>query len=263
MQLAHSYKYYLNRRLWKRVKSRIKQKIRKSTKNEFDDQVYLFNDTQVKVIFDAGANIGFISKIYSQKFKEANLYCFEPNPSLHEILLDTFKDNSKIKTYPYALSNKVDNNVPFLINKKNGSSSFFNPTQSNRLRFDLSEPIPDNVQTITIDEFCQNEQIIHIDILKLDIEGAEVMALEGARIMLENSNIDLIYTEISFIPLYENKQTFHEVSSFLMQFDYLLYNIYGFGESEIYQAITGNAIFLSKRMRNLLESSRGKRACGW
>jgi hypothetical protein len=45
--------------------------------------------------------------------------------------------------------------------------------------------------------------ISHIDLLNIDVQGGERMVLEGARRLLKNGAVSLIYTEAMFFPFYE------------------------------------------------------------
>lgn len=71
------------------------------------------------------------------------------------------------------------------------------------------------VQVTTIDEFVDRQEIERIDVLKLDIQGAELMALRGATNTLRNMHVQVIYTESLFVPHYEGNALFHELWSFL------------------------------------------------
>jgi hypothetical protein len=51
------------------------------------------------------------------------------------------------------------------------------------------------IQLISLDDFCSDRAIDHIDLLKLDLEGGELDALRGARALLDNERIDLIQFE--------------------------------------------------------------------
>lgn len=53
------------------------------------------------------------------------------------------------------------------------------------------------VEAITLDSFCKDNHISRIDYLKLDVEGAEVFALEGSLELLKNRAIRYLQFEIS------------------------------------------------------------------
>jgi hypothetical protein len=78
----------------------------------------------------------------------------------------------------------------------------------------------------TIDGFCAEKQIEAIDILKLDIQGAELKALHGSRSMLERQKISLIFSEVLFGPQYEEQAQYHEIATWLAKFGYRLFRFY-------------------------------------
>ena len=82
------------------------------------------------------------------------------------------------------------------------------------------------VNTETIDSFCSIHKIDKIDILKMDIQGAELLALKGAIKLLEEKKIGLIYTETYFRRQYNNQPLFHEISKFLADYGYYIQDIY-------------------------------------
>ncbi len=53
------------------------------------------------------------------------------------------------------------------------------------------------VKTKSIDVFCRENHINHIDLLKLDTEGNEFNVLNGAKTILSENKINAIYTEIT------------------------------------------------------------------
>ena len=82
------------------------------------------------------------------------------------------------------------------------------------------------INTETIDSFCSGHKIDKIDILKMDIQGAELMALMGAKKLFEGKKIDLIYTETYFRRQYNNQPLFYEISKFLADYGYYLQDVY-------------------------------------
>src|SRR5205823_12566519 len=82
------------------------------------------------------------------------------------------------------------------------------------------------VQSTTIDRYCQENEIERIDILKLDIQGGELKALEGAVTMLGQNKIQLIYTEILIIPTYKAQPSFEDYLRFLQKLGYTMLDVY-------------------------------------
>ncbi|MCE9607061.1 MAG: FkbM family methyltransferase, partial [Planctomycetia bacterium] len=68
--------------------------------------------------------------------------------------------------------------------------------------------------------------IARVHLLKLDIQGAEKLALAGARPMLESADIDCIYLEVHFSQVYTEQTTFGEIETVLKNHGYHLYGFY-------------------------------------
>jgi len=83
-----------------------------------------------------------------------------------------------------------------------------------------------NVQTQTLDNFCLNAKIENIDVLKIDTEGNELNVLKGAKRLLSENRINIIYTEIS-----ETKRNFFEKEKSIINF----LNSYNFELKRKYQ----------------------------
>ena len=76
-----------------------------------------------------------------------------------------------------------------------------------------------DVQTQSIDNFCLENNINCIDLLKLDTEGNEFNVLKGAEKFLSENKIKVIYTEISAAKAkYENKVK--EIETFLKRYNF-------------------------------------------
>ena len=65
-----------------------------------------------------------------------------------------------------------------------------------------------------------------IDILKIDVQGAEIEVLKGALDMLKKGKIKLIYTETYFEQQYVNQPLFHDISQLLYKHNFVLQDIY-------------------------------------
>ena len=85
-------------------------------------------------------------------------------------------------------------------------------------------------------------------ILKLDIQGAEMMALRGAENLLKRGEV-LLILKTWFVPVYDGAALFCELSAFLEQYGYTLFNLYNFSTAANGQARYADAIFVSERLR--------------
>ena len=225
-------------------------------KNAFRAQRLFFDTDSAPIIFDVGAYIGEISQTYRAMLPRGSLYCFEPFPGSFRELKTQLADPSA-KLYQVAVSDQIGK-IRFNVNADLSCNSIFPRPQNEPAYYSAQAQNVDQieVETITIDSFCDKENIERIDILKLDVEGAELKALRGAHNMLSTHAVILIYTEVMFVPHYEGGCLFHEIAGFLRQYDYTLFNLYNLKRAKNGQLRWGNAIFLSPqaRMHNPLHS---------
>jgi hypothetical protein len=84
----------------------------------------------------------------------------------------------------------------------------------------------DHVETVkinTLDQFCVENKIQHVNLLKLDVEGHELNVLRGAANMLSKGAIDFIQFEFSAANI--DSRTFFKDFYTLLKDDYQLYRI--------------------------------------
>jgi FkbM family methyltransferase len=131
-----------------------------------------------KVIVDAGANIGLTSILYANKYPQARILSIEPEPSNFEILRKNTARYSNITAVRAALW------------KEACDLQIFDPEQGYRWGFwGFRTQHPEDAQGrcnlglvrgVTVDALMKTNGIDYIDILKVDIEGAEKEVFEKA-----------------------------------------------------------------------------------
>lgn len=82
------------------------------------------------------------------------------------------------------------------------------------------------VEVTTIDQFCAEQKINFIDILKIDTQGYELEVLKGAENLISNNGIGLVYLEVLFSKLYEDSPSMGDLYNFLTENGYNLFSIY-------------------------------------
>ena len=207
-------------------------------------------DRPQPTIFDVGANIGDITQSYRTLFPAADIYCFEPFPDSAAALNRRFAHDPKVHVAPQAVA-QTDGPSTFYLNQYHPTHSLL-PRPNSARRYYPKHAGPKattEVQTVTLDTFTTDNHLALIDILKLDIQGGELMALRGARNLLQNQAISLIFTEVAFVPHYENSPLFHDLSSFLTQFGYTLFAIYNMWQAQNGQLRFCDALFVSESVR--------------
>ncbi len=148
-------------------------------------------------IFDVGSNLGSYIKFVSNqnKYKIINFYSFEPNRNLIEYQKKIKLSNlHKLNINNIGVSN--ENTVkPFFKRSVSSQSSFLKESQSKALN-NIEEIL--SVKTVRIDDFCIENDIDFIDILKIDTEGLETEVLTSALNMIKDKKIGIIKIEIDF-----------------------------------------------------------------
>jgi len=128
-----------------------------------------------KVIVDAGANIGLASIFYSCKYPSSRIFAIEPEPSNFEILKANIASYPNISAVHAALW-KEDCDV-FIVDPGRGPWGF----RTSAFRSELRRQGYKSIRGFSLDRFMRDYQIRYIDILKVDIEGAEKELFESAQ----------------------------------------------------------------------------------
>lgn len=181
-----------------------------------------------KVIFDIGAHEGDVTAIYRSLIPEAMIYSFEPSPETAAVLEKRFAGDGSVHPMPVAISDKCGTRHFFSYNSNaNNSLLEASPDAESFVPGGLFDKRQEHeVETLTIDSICETNGIENISILKMDIQGGELDALKGARRMLQEGRIGLIYSEVCFVRFYENQPLFHHLCCHLEDYGYAFYDLY-------------------------------------
>lgn len=147
-----------------------------------------------KIIFDVGANEGGYVASVSEVLPEAQIFAFEPHPRTFERLNERH-GAGRSKLFNLAVSDTAGTLELFDLADASGS-------QLASLSADALETLkrPVNawsVQATTLDQFCEENRVHRIDLLKIDTEGFELAILRGARRMLEARCVSYIQFEFN------------------------------------------------------------------
>ena len=108
-------------------------------------------------------------------------------------------------------------------------SSLYRPNETYRARFSQLLDVARldftiEVETTTLDAFCQREGIHTIDFLQTDVQGADLQVLQGASQLLERSVLAL-QTEAHFSPLYIDQPLFSDLDLYVREQGFTLFDI--------------------------------------
>lgn len=181
------------------------------------------------MVFDVGADIGDWSQYILAVNKDVCLHAFEPIPKSFKILGKKLNAHN-VHLHNLALSQDVGTAEFFVYLGHSGltdcSSLYYRPVIGHCLREKIV------VETQSLDHFCSVNAIPHIDLLKLDTEGAEWFIFLGAEQLLNKQAISLIQFEYGGCNI-DSKTTLHQMYELLTSKGYSVYRIVPEGLVEI------------------------------
>ena len=164
-------------------------------------------------ILDIGANIGYYTVQFGRMVgPNGSVHAFEPLSHQHSILaqnialngLSTVTVNKQIAT-----DGPGEKRIYFAGKYSTGSSS---------MQVETSEY--EDVPCTALDEYCQQQTITQIDLVKIDVEGHEYFVLEGMRKLLEKKAIKRLFVEINSEALLAAGHTPKDIVERLTSFGY-------------------------------------------
>ena len=182
------------------------------------------------VAFDVGANEGQTGGKLLRQFPQAQVYCFEPFPETYKRLARLSRRYARVKTFQMACGAKEGVlRVPV---RPEAGSELNSLLPASHAVFDTSSARHVDIKVISIDDFCEQEGIERIDLLKTDTEGFDIEVLKGAAKMLESGKVDFVYAECEFGRVSAEVHTnFFELHDFLIQRNFRLVTVYTDGAS--------------------------------
>lgn len=185
----------------------------------------LLRGHRVAAILDAGASNGRITRRFLRLFPEACAYAFEPNPIYREQLERYANGDPRFRPQFLALSDR-EGDVDLRVTRSLGTTSIFVPGKRLKAMYPEESDITsiEKVKAVTLDGWTERNDISDIQLMKFDIQGAELQALRGATRVLQTSTL-LVYTEVFFNPLYDGGTIFSEIDLCLRESGFLLYTV--------------------------------------
>jgi FkbM family methyltransferase len=169
---------------------------------------------QYRFVIDGGANRGSFTDAFLRLHRPERLVLVEAIPDLAEKLRARYASNSGISVVSAALSDK-NGEAQFEINRSEASSSLLPIDPRNTAWFNRDLTVAGTIQvpTMTLPALLTEQGMQTVDLLKLDIQGAERFVLTGGNAVLDR--VRVIYSEVFFEHLYTGAWLFWEMNEFL------------------------------------------------
>lgn len=173
------------------------------------------------IVFDVGCNIGYYSIISSKYCKK--IFAFDANISNLNLLnfSKEINDNKNIQTLCCAVVE--DENIYY-------KTDILHEHNIGSLKIIQCSKNESNIESLNLDNFIKNNNINKIDLMKIDIEGAELSCLKGLNRTLNSDIIKNLIIEIT--PLWDKEES-KKILQFLKNKKYFLYDA-GLNEVGIY-----------------------------
>ena len=192
----------------------------------FADLQHLARERERPVIFDVGANRGQTIQKLREWFERPIIHAFEPGPEPFAALTQRFVADRDLRLNNIALGARA------------GSSPYYESAAGSEMN-SLLEPRPEGwgggsvkgqrqVAVSTLDDYCREQKVERIDILKTDTQGYDFEVIRGGSGMIARRAVQLIYMEILFSDMYRGQGRLDEIYGYLADHGFLLVSFYEF-----------------------------------
>lgn len=135
------------------------------------------------VVIEVGANLGYFTRLFGDLVgSNGRVIAFEPVPQTREQLLVSVGDLDWVTVLPYAISDEVGKFTMFIPGEVHGQASLKRHCDLGWSNSGLVSSV--NVQCMPLTMIDQVRDLKHVDFMKVDVEGAELQVLKGARDIL-------------------------------------------------------------------------------
>jgi FkbM family methyltransferase len=174
------------------------------------------------VMIDVGAHHGLYTTIVAYELKKRGLkgvvYSFEPDPKNFSLLKHNLKQNELseyVNLYPMAVSD-TDGVESFIVYQLDNSGNTLEKT-SNCSIPEGANVISQKVKTVALDTLFTD--ISHINLIKIDIQGGEPVAIEGAKKVIERCRPILVLEAI------QEWSSTQQLQDLLLNYNYKIYGV--------------------------------------
>jgi FkbM family methyltransferase len=205
---------------------------------------WLPNEKPITFI-DIGASEGIFSDAISQFYKIKKGILIEPLSKRIPLLEGKFGHNDKYGIINMAIADKVGE-AEFYVSEFDVLSSLLKIDEGQNELFQIPMPVKTVVKTDTLDNITERNELTAIDLIKMDVQGAEHLILASGINTLKITK--LLFTEFSYKPMYDGSSTFFDLYQILNQNNFRLVNISEAYKLQNGELVQGDALFVNNAL---------------
>lgn len=192
-------------------------------------------------LIDVGANVGEWSQSFISYFPHTQVVAIEPSNEAHSALQKRYADDPRVVTIKAAASDKAGETTLYLgrestLNSLEAYDGAFINDRRNILRGTEKVPMIRIDEAVTLGDADRR-------VLKLDVQGHEIEAIEGASGIL--GQIDIAICELSFVNEYVNRSaSFAKVTTLMQRAELYPIIFQGYGKSLSNHRLESDVIYI-------------------
>jgi len=149
----------------------------------FLSQVILSILRKDSVFLDVGANIGYFSVLSASKITQGKIFAFEPVPkTLSYLRRNIILNQLSARVYPQGAAVGNKDGFVFVTTNMHGRNRITPFRKKNCMK----------VRALTLDTFCREMNIQRVELIKADVEGAELLVLKGGEKLISRNKPFLV-----------------------------------------------------------------------
>ncbi len=194
-------------------------------------------------IIDVGAYIGDWTRMCQRLFPYARVLMIEPQDRFREVLRKMAGADAHLQFSPVLVGQAVQAAVPFYV--ADTASSIFRESEK-------SACATASVPMTTIDEVTAGTEFRTAEFMKLDVQGAELLVLEGASQTLQS--IEAVLMEVNLLEIYSGVPLFDQTVAFMAGRGFRVYDLCSFMRRPLDNALWQADVIFVKASSPLLRS---------
>ncbi len=165
-------------------------------------------------VVDIGANRGQFALCMRRHYPQARIFSFEPMQNAARTYMKTFEGDAGARLFNTAIGPEA-RSAQMHVARWDVASSLLPIGQGQHDNFPFSEESRrETVSLAPLSAFIDRQTLSGKSLLKLDVQGYELLALEGCADLLEGFHY--VYVEASFVELYVGQALANEVIAYLI-----------------------------------------------